>query len=120
MDARGGGEEFVIFVRPGEDDARFGERAAGGVEQDAGDGDVGAEGDAGEDEDFADGTRVAFEALGAADALVAVTKVIGVELAGDAGDHLRKQIGVNVAEARLEEIGEALGDDAKKKMAISA
>src|SRR6185437_2931848 len=105
-DSRVSGKEFVVFGGGGEDDAGVREALFGGVEQDAGDGDVGAEGDTGENADGS-GRGIGGDWVGMADSLVA-----GFEIGSDGGG---EEVRVGVAEGGVEAVREAFGEDAEER-----
>ena len=107
-DSRIGGEELVILRRADKDHLRIREALLGSVEEDTGDGDIGAEGDARENED---GPRIDCHCARDADATIAR----GVR----AGDGLREEIGVDFAQRRLEAVGQTFGEDAEERVTAS-
>ncbi len=103
-----GGEQFEVFARAGEDDFGFREGLFGGGEQDAGDRDVRAEGDAGEHEYT---LRLPRYRTGTADTIVTRHQSGGVLT----GNSLRKQVRVDIAQGGFEAVSKALYEDSKQR-----
>ena len=103
-------------ARPDEHDSRVGEALLGGVQQHAGDGHVGAQSDAREHEDGPTraGSRRGRRTRRSAPANPSAS---GRAIAPD--DRLRKQSRVDVAQRRLEAVGQALHQDAEERVGQS-
>ena len=110
-EARVAGEQIVILSRPHKDDLGLWEALLGRGQQHAGHGYVRAQGDAREHEH-----AVRLEGNGARPAytLVPGHQQSGVHIIGHMGHGLREQPRVDVAEPRLEAIGQTLGQDSEQ------
>jgi hypothetical protein len=101
--ARIGGKHFEVLARTGEDDFGMREGLFGGGEEHAGDRDIRAEGDAGQDDDP---RRFERHAARLANALIPHEVC--------PRNHWREQARVDIAEGRLEAIAEALDQNSKE------
>jgi hypothetical protein len=99
-DPREAGEEFSGFGAAGEPDFRFGEAFVGGIDEDAGDGNIRAQGDAGKDGN-APGLELAGES--------ARVGWSSCELQDEGEDGP-----VILAKPRFKTVGEALDEDAEE------
>jgi hypothetical protein len=98
-------------------DPGCGEAPGSGVENEAGDRNVRAQSDPGQDVDVLDGGRPVFKAAREADTAVALLEVGRGVLGEGKLDDRGEEGGVGVAEGRLEEVGEAFYNDAEEGVA---
>ncbi len=98
--ARIGREQLPAFLRTGEPDRRVGKALFRGVENDAGDGDVGAQGDTRKDENVFNGIGIAIQNPRPANALVARQQVLGMQAGMRRAITCGKQLGVNAAQTQ--------------------
>ncbi len=108
-DARIGGEQLPILARPGQVDGGIRKAALGGVQDHAGDRDIGAQRHAREHEDAA---RPAFHGARNAHAAIAFDKRGALAWRDGFGE----QRGVDVAQGWFETIGQAFGDYAEERL----
>src|SRR5262249_9296770 len=109
LDPNIAGEQFVRFLRARKVDLGIWGRALGGIERNAGNGDVGAESHPREHEHVARlWTR---HSARPANSPVTGREVRAVQIVGQGlADYLGKQVSVDITETRLEEVGQTLHD----------
>ncbi len=106
---RGSRANSLVIVAPaGEHDPGRGESPAGGVQQDAGDGDVGAQGDAGKNKDGPDCFFRVFPPPGPADPPVALLQLLRAPQPGALRDDPAEQGHVLLDRSRVEAVRERL------------